>query len=606
MKPARWALSSLALLLALLGEGAAFAAAAVQELDAAQVLLGDAQEPPPDTAPWQPQALPDNWNVSRNGVHGYGWYRVRFELPQLTEEPYAVYMPWLRTIGAVYVNGVLVGRTGEFGKVRFGPRPQYFAIPGRLLHSGINTLHIRLFVAENWRGAVSAVTLGPDTLVRPRYEWRYFVQITGPQLSSVLSAALGLFMLALWVGRRHESMYGYFGLAGLCWSLIMSRYFLGDPPLPTPVWMGLLGLAQVASNVLLWLFALRYAGLKWPRVERSLWIWAAISLAFVVGEIVSFPQLLRSVSEIWGYTEVLVTAGWLAVLARAGWRRAMPERLLVSLAVAFIGGTMVRDMIAGRVFGALDFLYYPYSALPICVAIGWVLADRFVRSLNESEHLNAQLEARVAQKHAELEENYGRMHELEGQRAVAAERQRIMSDMHDGVGGQLISTLSLVEQGELSQAEVAAALRECLDDLRLTIDSLEPTEHDLLPVLGNLRYRLDERLKKQGIDLDWQVSEIPKLACLTPQNVMHVLRILQEAFSNVLQHARANRVRVETGVDPRGENVYIRVRDNGTGFTDDRPGYGLANMRRRAQAIGAQLRVEPSPTGTTLSLLLPV
>jgi signal transduction histidine kinase len=198
------------------------------------------------------------------------------------------------------------------------------------------------------------------------------------------------------------------------------------------------------------------------------------------------------------------------------------------------------------------------------------------------------------------------MHELEGQRAVAAERQRIMSDMHDGVGGQLISTLSLVEQGELSQAEVAAALRECLDDLRLTIDSLEPTEHDLLPVLGNLRYRLDERLKKQGIDLDWQVSDIPRLSCLTPQNVMHVLRILQEAFSNVLQHARANRVRVETGVDSLGENVYIRVLDNGTGFTEDRPGHGLANMRRRAQVIGAQLRVEPSPTGTTLSLLLPV
>ena len=276
------------------------------------------------------------------------------------------------------------------------------------------------------------------------------------------------------------------------------------------------------------------------------------------------------------------------------------------LAVAFIGGTMARDIIAGKILGDLDGLYYPYSAVPICIAIGWVLADRFVRSLNESEHLNAQLEARVAQKHAELEENYRRMHELERQRAVTGERQRIMSDMHDGVGGQLISTLALVEQGELSQAEVAAALRECLDDLRLTIDSLEPTENDLLPVLGNLRYRLDERLKKQGIDLDWQVNEVPRLSCLTPQNVLHVLRILQEAFSNVLQHARASRVRVETGLDAQGANVYIRVRDNGSGFTLERPGHGLANMRRRAQVIGGELQVEPSPNGTTLSLLLPV
>src|SRR5579862_829623 len=606
MKPARWVLSRLALVLCLLGGGSLALADAVQQLDAAQILLGDTPGLPPDSAPWQPQTLPDNWNVSRPQVHGYSWYRLRFDLPQVTDDPYAVYLPWLRTIGAVYVNGVLVGRTGEFGNVRFAPRPQYFVIPARLLHAGINTLHIRLFVSEGWRGAVSAVTLGPDTLIRPRYEWRYFVQVTGPLLSSALSAALGLFILLLWLGRRHESMYGYFGLVGLCWALVMTRYFLGEPPLPNPVWMTLLGGAQIASNVLLCLFALRYAGLKWPRVERAVWIWGAVSLALYVGELTSVTQSWGKLAEYWGYSEIIVTAGWLAVLARAGWRRALPERLLVTLAVAFIGGTMVRDTIAGRLFGALDFLYYPYSALPISIAIGWVLADRFVRSLNESEHLNAHLEARVGEKHAELEENYRRMHELEGQRAVAAERQRIMSDMHDGVGGQLISTLSLVEQGELSQAEVAAALRECLDDLRLTIDSLEPTEHDLLPVLGNLRYRLDERLKKQGIDLDWQVNDIPKLSCLTPQNVMHVLRILQEAFSNVMQHARANQVRVETGVDLLGENVYIRVRDNGTGFIEDRPGHGLANMRRRAQVIGAQLRVEPSPTGTTLSLLLPV
>ena len=69
-----------------------------------------------------------------------------------------------------------------------------------------------------------------------------------------------------------------------------------------------------------------------------------------------------------------------------------------------------------------------------------------------------------------------------------------MADMHDGIGGQLISKLSLVENGEASKEQVAAALRECIDDLRLAIDSLEPAGDDLLPVLGNLRYRLEPRL----------------------------------------------------------------------------------------------------------------
>src|SRR5258707_5773886 len=142
MKPARWALSSLALLLSLLGGGDPLAADVVQQLEAAQILLSEATEPPPDSAPWQAQTLPDNWSVSRPKVHGYGWYRMRFELAPVAYEPYAAYLPWLRTIGAVDVNGVLVRGTGEFGKPRPGPRPQYFEIPARLLHAGINTLHI--------------------------------------------------------------------------------------------------------------------------------------------------------------------------------------------------------------------------------------------------------------------------------------------------------------------------------------------------------------------------------------------------------------------------------------------------------------------------------
>jgi len=195
---------------------------------------------------------------------------------------------------------------------------------------------------------------------------------------------------------------------------------------------------------------------------------------------------------------------------------------------------------------------------------------------------------------------------MERQQAIVEERSRIMRDMHDGIGAQLISVLSLVEHGELSATEVAAALRECLDDLRLTIDSLEPTEHDLLPVMGNLRYRLDGRLRKQGIDLDWRVGEVPRLSCLTPQNVLHILRILQEAFTNIVQHAHATSIHVETGLDTAGEHVYIRVRDNGTGFSGGRTGRGIASMRHRAKVIGGRLDIQPSATGTTLNLLLPV
>jgi len=92
---------------------------------------------------------------------------------------------------------------------------------------------------------------------------------------------------------------------------------------------------------------------------------------------------------------------------------------------------------------------------------------------------------------------------------------------------------------------------------------------------------------------------------LTPQNVLHVLRILQEAFANVLKHARAKHIRVATAV--AAGRVCIEVGDDGRGF-DGTPAQGneLDNMRRRAKLVGADLWIARSATGTTLSLSIPI
>ncbi len=430
--------------LGLVGPLIAQAADSLLQFSSAEFILSDSREPAADSAPWQLQALPDDWRVSRPATYGDGWYRVRFEWPAEPDQLYAAYMPLLQTVGALYVNGVYAGQSGTFDRPPPGFHrrwslyehpPQLFAIRSDLLHAGENTLHLRLRVYKGARGTASTVTVGPETEVRALYERWLFVAATGLNLIVVVGVGCGLFMLLLWLRRPQES-------------------------------------------------------------------------------------------------------------------------------------------------------------------------DPFVMALDESGRLNTELEARVAQKRAELQENYRRMQEMERQQAMVEERQRIMRDIHDGIGAHLISTLSQVEHGCLSPEEVAAALRECIDDLRLTIDSLEPTDDDLLAVLGNLRYRLEPRLKKCGIELDWQVRDVPKLACLGPRNVLHILRILQEGFTNILKHADANRVSVETGVD-RG-NVFVRVKDNGHGFAGDHSGRGLASMKHRARSIGGQFDIQPSPAGTTLNLLLPV
>jgi signal transduction histidine kinase len=321
----------------------------------------------------------------------------------------------------------------------------------------------------------------------------------------------------------------------------------------------------------------------------------------------SGPQHLHQVANNWSFVIVPTAAVFDALLLRQAWR----QRTLVSALFAVVLGLMiaasVHDGLVHRDKLAFDSFYIvSYVMIGLALVMGWVLINRFVAAWKQAEQLNRELEQRVAQKHAELQQNFERLQELERRTAVAEERRRLMSEMHDGVGAQLIATLDLIERGGAQDRIVANELRECLDHLRLTIDSLEPTDNDLLTVLGNLRYRLEGRLRRVGVALSWQVQDLPALPSLTPQNVLHVLRILQEAFTNIIKHANAGSITLSTTLD--ASHVCICVEDDGHGLPADpqRQGRGLLNMRRRAREMGALLDISARPAGgTAVSLRLP-
>src|SRR5262249_61208883 len=94
---------------------------------------------------------------------------------------------------------------------------------------------------------------------------------------------------------------------------------------------------------------------------------------------------------------------------------------------------------------------------------------------------------------------------------VAEERDRIMRERQEGVGGQRVSTLAMGESGRFGPEAVADALHGALDDMRLVIDSLEPVEGDLLAILGAARERLEPRLRRHGISFDWRGGGSPPL-----------------------------------------------------------------------------------------------
>lgn len=206
-----------------------------------------------------------------------------------------------------------------------------------------------------------------------------------------------------------------------------------------------------------------------------------------------------------------------------------------------------------------------------------------------------------------LRQQQQRLLQLEGERTLLLERQRLMRDLHDGLGSALTSSLIAVQQGTSSSSELTAILSGCLDDLRAVIDSLEPIDCDLVALLAGIRFRLGPRLEVAGIQLAWEMQDLPPLPWMGPPEALQLMRMVQEMLTNVVKHARATQVRVST-LAAIGQ-VTVCVSDNGRGFdSGSQPsGRGLRFMKQRARLLGGELRIDSTPgVGTGIWLELPV
>ncbi|PZP35836.1 MAG: hypothetical protein DI603_03460 [Roseateles depolymerans] len=280
------------------------------------------------------------------------------------------------------------------------------------------------------------------------------------------------------------------------------------------------------------------------------------------------------------------------------------------MAVALLLGLLLggHDLVVLAAWAWPEHVYMmPFSTLIVMVCFLYAVQRRYVGVVEQVKAENSQLQEDLDEQAEALLAQNEQLREAERQQALLLERQRLMADMHDGLGSSLLSALVAVEQGQMSQDRVVEVLRECVDDLRLVIDSLEPVGHDLVSLLATMRYRLGKRLQTGGLHLEWDVQDLPPLAWLGPPDALHVLRLMQEALNNVVKHAHASRVRLVTR--HHGDYVEIRIEDDGAGFDLQtvRHGRGLKSQLRRAQWLGGKLRIDSVPGGgTRLSLRLPV
>lgn len=582
----------------------------VTEIESARLAVGARDEPPPDADPvWQAVPLPDLWYMARRARATEGWYRVHFDHPGGSPEPWAILLTWADIDVAVRVDGA---RLSDGVDGRAGLRlnvPLLVVVPAALLRAGRNVVDIRLRVDRAAPGGLGTLLVGPAAALHATYAWRRFLQGSFLVAVALAALALGALNLAIYWRRDPGGARRWLALATGLWAIPIFTAIVRSPPIMLRIWDWLGGAALAAVA---WCFMKGFhaaGGFERRRLERIvLGGQAALALAaLLVPQLWAFAALV-----IWIFATASVGAYVVWLVVRVIRRQKVEYPALLTITSCVASALIVHDVasvFAGRPLAGLWLAVYAVSAVVLLTGVTNMLD--FARAMGEAERLNRELEQRVRDKHAELERNYETLHTLESARAVAEERERIMRDMHDGMGGQLVSTLAMVESGRGSPRAVADALRDALDDLRLVIDSLDPVEGDLGAALGQVRHRLEPRLERNGIRFDWRVLDLPAVSDLGPERVLQVLRIVQEAIANVVKHARASTVTLATGaatMDGRS-GVYVEVRDDGCGFdvtAANGRGRGLANMRRRAVDLGGSVNVSSGGAGAAVRLWLPL
>ncbi len=283
--------------------------------------------------------------------------------------------------------------------------------------------------------------------------------------------------------------------------------------------------------------------------------------------------------------------------------------------------------------GSFDQIFAIAPSVPIIVltglndeataikAVKMGAQDFLVKDKVEGDLLIRSMKYAIERKRAEEEHQKlleQRIRSLAIIEAQENERRRISRELHDGLG-QLLSAaklnIGMIEfmQGQSKEKaadiikQIESIISKAIVEARRIAHDLRPTTLDDFGLLPALRILCQEFSKLTGIKVKFQVSQV--LERIEPKVEIAIYRIIQESFNNISKYAEATEVSLDLY---RQDNiVYVRAKDNGKGFDLDNvaknrklgSGFGLLNMKERAELVGGKLEIITKPGEGTEMLM---
>ena len=380
---------------------------------------------------------------------------------------------------------------------------------------------------------------------------------------------------------------------GLCFLLLFSRKFL-----------------VISSQAPQW----------WLRISPW-WFWMLITGCIVMTH---YGYSLHQ--EAWtrlGYglgLSIVAAAGlvWLSYLADAIKRGFQPAWLLFAsqvVLIVFYGINVFLVNMNAVKLAFPDMLIYRVvlTAELLIIAIGWIYRQKVIRESQEQlQAINVAQQQAVWEAERQWQEEVIKTLRLENE--LHGQRDRLARDLHDGIGSQLTHIISRLDLLTFSVTPQQSQLLRLSDFTRETNRNLRETIWILnQETIGfnDFATRLHSFLRKLWEDretptLTWQAPITSDNPVLPPLVALHLLRITQEATVNALKHAEASQIRVNLNLHL--PLMVLTIADNGRGFCQAgaSPGFGLANMRWRAEEMAGTCHLDTGDSGTAIQVTMPL
>jgi signal transduction histidine kinase len=546
-------------------------------------------------------ALPFRWDLAYIRVDGSARFEFEFERGA-QDRSLSLLLPRAGNGVEVELNGETLFGIGAAGSQRHDAvkRPWLVPLPSDALR-GHNHLVVTIHAAAGRAAQLQAPRLGPHDAMRAEYDRHYLWRVEITRALMWMSAMLGLMSLIVWLIQR-ETLFIACAVAELAWAVRLSEMFWIEMPLGWQIWgtgvATVFGVMQMAMAY----FFLHAVG-RWNAFFRRAYA-VFVAVWCLVVPLVAIARW----RDLWVGWLLSSTAMFLLLAVFVGVHAFAERHFWRWLFAAWVGASVAAGIAdiqesAGSMYSHPTWSRLVTAAFSLAMVL--LVARRLQRARAAEQAQASRMRVALANQQAELQALHVEQGRVQVEMAMREERERMMRDMHDGLGAQLSGLLSLAGQPAVAPAQLQGEVRAAIDELRLVVEAMTPFDGNIATMLGSMRPQLERRLALAQIGLRWAVDDLPPADGYTPARVQHLRRLLLEAATNIARHSGATMAEMSARL--RSGVLELSLTDDGRGFDGDagHAGNGLRNMRWRAKALGGELAYG-SPKGGRVMLRIPL